>query len=139
MKDNNLSGSINLNNSVKKIGVNDKGDYITIPMNDTGFINRFFVALENIQKTAATFKNYDNENVREYLSSMEEKTREITSYIDALFGAGTTLKVFGCEVPMIDLIYDFFEQLLPFIEEFANERQKKITSKYNANRRGSNV
>ena len=43
---------IRVNTGVKRIEVNDDGDYITLNLSDNDFIDRFFSLYKNIQKMA---------------------------------------------------------------------------------------
>ena len=43
---------IRVNTGVKRIEVNDDGDYITLSLSDNDFLNRFFALYENSQKMA---------------------------------------------------------------------------------------
>ena len=59
------------------------------------------------------------------------------SEIDKLFGVDACKKVFCGAIPSAYAIADFFEQLIPIFDEYADIRQKKISEKYNRNRKGN--
>ena len=48
---------IRVNTGVKRIEVNDDGDYITLSLSDNDFLNRFFALYENSQKMANEFSS----------------------------------------------------------------------------------
>ncbi len=135
----------------KKIEVNDDGGYIVLNLNDNDFLNRFFGMYERIQQLADESTERENDARAKYAESGKDGeanlVKEILSlYLDAgnvlkkevddLFGAGTCQKVFGDITPTFDLYLDFFEQLTPFLREFAQEKSARM-SKYSANRTGN--
>lgn len=141
--------SIRVNTGVKRIEVNDNGDYITLSLNDNAFIDRFFALRENSQKIADEYTERQREIEKKYQGSQQEEayTREVLalyseagqsmmSEVDGLFGEGTCKKVFGDIAPSLELYYDFFEQLTPYLKEFAKEKAERM-SKYSANRTGN--
>ena len=56
--------------------------------------------------------------------------------LDNLFGEGCCKKVFGDIVPTPYIMADFFDQMTPILNKYANDRQAKIAEKYNRNRTG---
>lgn len=138
---------IRVDTGVKRIEVNDDGDYIALNLNDHDFPNRFFAMLDKVQNIADEAEPKEKE-IRESCEpgSMEflrafsaldnEVHRAISAEVDALFGPGTCRKVFGDIVPGVELFDDFFQQLMPYIEEFGRERAKRL-SKYSAARTGN--
>ncbi|MCI8810387.1 MAG: hypothetical protein HFF84_09735 [Oscillibacter sp.] len=140
---------IRINNGAKKIEVNDSGDYIILNLNDNDFLNRFYSMYENVQKTADEMaaketaiqeKQKDKEDNAELLKETfrlyTEFGKDMMSEVDGLFGDGTCKKVFGDIAPTIDLYIDFFEQLVPYLNDFAKEKMQRM-SKYSAARRGN--
>lgn len=126
-------------NSGITVEVNDNGDTIVVNAEDQYFIEKFLGLndkLENIANTDA--KELENKSEREQLEFVILKTKEIMSEIDGLFGEDACRKVFGNIIPSPYLIADFFEQLTPIAEQYMDERQKKISKKYNRTRKGSN-
>ena len=75
-------------------------------------------------------------DAREQLEVINEKTKEIMAEIDGLFGPYSCKKVFGDIIPSGYALADFFDQLIPIFEDFADERQKSIAAKYNRSRKG---
>ena len=126
-------------NSGITVEVNDNGDTILVNAEDQYFIEKFLglnEKLENIANTDA--KELENKSEREQLEFVILKTKEIMAEIDGLFGEDACRKVFGNIIPSPYLIADFFDQLTPIAEQYMDERQKKISKKYNRNRKGSN-
>ena len=67
-----------------------------------------------------------------------ELCRYTCAELDRLFGEGCCKKVFvGIKNPGIELIGDFFEQITPLLNQYAQERNKKINLMYNRNRKGA--
>ena len=128
---------IRINTGVK-IEVNDKGDIIVARLDDNQFISKFYDIVDTMEKVS----NYMNseemktKDGREQLEAVNEKTKEIMANIDSLFGVGSCEKVFGDIIPSGYALADFFDQLIPIFEEFADERQKSILAKYNRTRKG---
>lgn len=126
-----------------KINVNDDGDCIVANVNDNIFVEKFYNLVEKIEKLSKEVKqvdvNQDNlESGKAYVDLVKEKTSVIAEEIDNLFGEKACEKVFGKGVsPTGYAIADFFDQLVPIFEKYANERQKKIASKYNKTRKGN--
>lgn len=140
---------IRVNTGVKRIEVNDNGDYITLSLNDNDFLSRFFALYENVQrmadessaKEAAIKEKYERSGdkaglMKESFALYSGFGQDMMSEIDGLFGDGTCKKVFGDITPTFDLYLDFFEQLTPYLNEFAKEKAQRM-SKYSASRTGN--
>ena len=66
-------------------------------------------------------------------------SREMHEKIDSLFGEGALRKAFPeTKSPTLELAMEFVSVMAPIVEEFLRERNRKISSKYNANRKGAN-
>ena len=105
-----------------EINVNEAGDTICIPVDDMNFIDNYNKEIKEKEGTLAP---------KEELRFIIEKTREVMDGINNLFmDEQCCKKVFGNIVPSPYLLADFFEQLCPYIEKYADERQKKIMDKY---------
>lgn len=115
-----------------EINVNDAGDTICIPVDDMNFIenyNRVLEAFERVDKELDAKEGTLTQ--KEELQFIIQKTKEIMNEINNLFmDEQCCRKVFGDIVPSPYLLADFFEQLYPYIEKYADERQKKIMEKY---------
>lgn len=138
---------IRVNTGVKRIEVNDDGDYITLNFADQSFPERFFSMIDRVTELAKEAEPKEKEIREKYPAGSVDLVRAISSFnldfhyavsgeIDSFFGADTCKKVFGDIVPSIDLIDDFFQQLMPYFQEFGKERAQKM-SKYSADRTGN--
>ena len=138
---------IRVSTGAKRIEVNDDGDYITLNFSDNSFADRFFEMIDRVQEKA----NASAEKAKEIDATTEENSEararsaaklfrttheEIAAEVDNFFGPGTCRKVFGDIVPGIELYDDFFQQLMPYFEEYGRERAQKL-SKYRADRTGN--
>lgn len=149
---------LRIDSGVKKIEVNDAGEYITVNMADTTFFKRysdFLTALEGKQtdvdaKADELSRKYpdaqiesDNGDINvEMIADIVDLYKELCDWtsaeLDKLFGAGCCRKVFpDVESPGFDLIVDFLDAINPILQKFANERNEKINLRYNRNRKGA--
>lgn len=134
-----MNGKIRISNGVKKIEVNDDGEFILLPVSDDGFVLSFYRLMEDIKKRGGELS--DEIGGEETVDSVEKIVaveKGIKQKVDTLFGDGTCKKVFGDILPSMDLFVEFFGSLVPFLEEYKNERTAKM-EKYNAGRTGSAV
>lgn len=120
------------------VKVNEAGETITVNVEDQSFIEKFYVLIDRLNAATETMKSEEVKELgeQEKLQRMIAETKGIMADIDLLFGADCCRKVFGDIVPNPYLIADFFDQLTPIAEQYMNERQKKIESKYNRDRKG---
>lgn len=130
-----MENKIRVNSGIV-IEVNDNGDTITVNGEDQRVIEKFMELIENMDKLTEELSDLKTENAREQIKMLIEKTKGIMSGIDDLFGEDTCKKVFGDIVPQPHLIADFFEQLMPIVKQYMDDRQKKIAEKYNRGRKG---
>lgn len=139
-----MSG-IRVGTSVKKIEVNDNGEFITLNFSDNSFPDRFFSMLDHIQKRAEDVRTQEDEireqfgedgSARAAAALYRQFHEDIMGEVDGLFGPDTCRKVFGDIVPGIELFDDFFTQLIPYFEEYGRERARKL-GKYSAERTGN--
>ena len=121
------------------IEVNDAGECIVARLDDNSFTDKFYNILDTMEKTGDLLDeaSLDGKNEREQLAIVTERIKMVMQDIDNLFGVGACKKVFGDIVPSGYAIADFFDQLVPIFEEYANEKQQKILSKYSNKRKGS--
>lgn len=121
------------------IEVNDAGDCIVARLDDNSFTDKFYNILDTMEKTSDLLDeaNLNGKDEREQLAIVTERIKMVMQDIDNLFGVGACKKVFGDIIPSGYAIADFFDQLLPIFEEYANEKQQKILSKYSNKRKGS--
>lgn len=134
-----MNGKIRIERGVKKIEVNDNGEFIMLPVSDDGFVLSFYRMMEDIQKKGKSLSaEIRDEETVDSLEKIVAVEREVKQKVDALFGGGTCKKVFGDILPSMDLFVEFFGSLVPFLEEYQSERKPKM-EKYNAGRTGSAV
>lgn len=155
---------IRIDTGIKEIEVNDSGDSIKIPVNDTAFYKRFLESFNRFKEKQSeidkrskdlsgkypekeTGDSGDEETEGDPEINMEmfgdaiglysEVCRETCMEIDNIFGDGCCSKVFpGVKEPGIDMIVEFFEQILPIMEKFMDEKKKSMVQKYGKKRRG---
>lgn len=125
-----------------KINVNDAGDCIVANVNDNTFVEKFYNLVETVDRLSKEMNTVeldleDIESGKQYVDTVRDKTDQIVKEIDSLFGQDACEKVFGQGVsPTGYAIADFFDQLVPIFEKYANERQKKIANRYTRRRKG---
>ena len=121
------------------IEVNDAGECIVARLDDNSFTDRFYDILDTMEKTSVLLDEAEEngKDEREQLTIVTDRIKKVMQDIDNLFGADACKKVFGDIIPSGYAIADFFDQLLPIFEEYANEKQQKILSKYSNKRKGA--
>ena len=119
------------------IEVNDDGDTITIPVEDMQFMDGFYGMIDKFTDASTRLSNLQTDDTREELNAVIDECRMITQEIDMVFGVDCCKKVFGDIIPSPYVVMDFFDQIVPIIDRYANERQHRISQKYNRNRQGS--
>lgn len=144
--------SLRIDNGIKKIEVNDNGEYIEIPISDAAFYERFGALMKNFeqkqvdieQKAAALSENHkdklsdDVDAIVDSIQLYSELCRYACAELDNLFGEGCYRKVFvGIQNPSIELIGDFFDKIAPLLNQYAKERNQRINLVYNRNRKGA--
>lgn len=146
--------SLRIDNGLKKIEVNDAGEYIEFSVVDSGFFRAFFELLQWFDEQEARKEikemeeqgdkvvsddgnkiNYDAAN--SVLDIREKISKEACEKIDNIFGAESSRKIFGSITPDMYMVADFFEQITPFIEKYAKERNQSINKKYSKSRKGA--
>lgn len=146
--------SLRIDNGLRQIEVNDKGEYIEFSVVSNDFFRAFsdllqwFDGQENRQEIKDIEKQQENvvsengeeinyEVLESVLNIREKISEEACEKIDAIFGSGASRKIFCGIVPDMFLIAEFFEKIAPFIEKYAKERNQTINKKYNKNRKGA--
>lgn len=155
--------SLRVSNGIKRIEVNDNGEYIEIPISDTVFFERYAEILQYFDKKQVEIEKRAKEIATKYPAKEQEENesedtisetnvdmvvdtvrlyselcKDTCTQLDKLFGDGCCRKVFvGIETPGAELIGDFFEQITPFLQKYAQERNDKISLKYNNRRKGA--
>lgn len=146
--------SLRIDNGLKKIEVNDAGEYIEFSVTDNNFFKSFYDLIqwfeeqenrqeikdmeEQRKKVVSEDSNDINYTALNNILDIREKiSKEACEKIDAIFGVDASRKIFGGIIPDMFLIADFFEKIAPFIEKYAKERNQTISKKYNKNRKGA--
>ncbi len=143
---------LRVDSGIKNIEVNDNGDYISVPIRDTVFYQKFADIIrkfENKQddidrryaELAEKHKDKPEEDIEALSDSIDlyvTLCKEICDDLDGLFGEGCCRKVFvGIQNPGVDLIGDFLDQITPLLNQYIEEQNQKINFKYNRNRKGA--
>lgn len=120
-----------------EIEVNDEGDTICVNVESAECLDKFNALMDKFNAFTATAgsEQFKEMNTDEKLALIRNKTTEILNGIDDIFGIGASRKVFGDITPSMYLIAQFFEQILPIFQKYAEERHNAITTKYNASRK----
>lgn len=143
---------LRVDSGIKNIEVNDNGDYISVPISDADFYERFGVLIKNFENKQTEIeqqakelsekrKEKPDDDVDMIVDSIQlyaDLCRYTCAELDSLFGEGCCRKVFvGINNPGVELIGDFFEQITPLLNQYAKERNQKINLMYNRNRKGA--
>lgn len=144
--------SLRINSGIKNIEVNDNGDYISIPISDTSFFERFGDMMKNFERKQTEIEQQGKELSEKHKDKSDDDVdmivdtielysklcKDVCIELDNLFGEGCCRKVFvGVEIPSVELIGDFFEQITPLLQKYAQERNQKINLMYSRNRKGA--
>lgn len=136
---------IRITRNIKRIEVNDNGEFITLDFDDLNLPYRYYGMIKRLEKDRVKFAQELQEKLRDKtgMDSAEELVnaeRELNIYfrdaIDEVFGEGTCRKVYGDILPSIDMHLQFFDAIRPYFEEEAQRRRQKM-NKYSAKRSGS--
>ncbi len=138
---------IRIARNVKRIEVNDEGEFIELDFDDLNLPYRYYAMLKRFEKDRAEFSRELSEKLKgktaaESTEELVEAERGLNMYfrdaIDEVFGEGTCRKVYGDILPSIEMHLQFFDALRPYFEEEAQRRQQKM-NRYSAKRRGDSV
>ena len=123
-----------------EVQVNDQGDTIICNFGSQEFYAGFTDLVEHLEKIQhyVSGGEFKEKTEREQLQIMIDKTHGIMHDIDEVFGAEACKKVFGDITPNPFMIADFFDQIGPIAEKYANGRTKELYEKYNRSRKGNN-
>lgn len=136
---------IRIARNIKRIEVNDNGEFITLDFDDLNLPYRYYGMIKRLEKDRVKFAQELQEKLRDKtgMDSAEELVnaeRDLNIYfrdaIDEVFGEGTCRKVYGDILPSIDMHLQFFDAIRPYFEEEAQRRRQKM-NKYSAKRSGS--
>ena len=132
--------SVRVNTGIKRIEVNDKGEYIEISLNNAKFFDEFGELVSWLSKKQEDLNALpepaedDAEGIAAIVCMRTGILKELAERLDRIFGAGACKKIFGDIIPDEVLVADFLEQITPFVEQLAKERNQKLNDKYNRNR-----
>ena len=136
---------IRLQRNIKRIEVNDDGEFITLDFDDLNLPYKFYGMIKRFEKDRAEFaaelaeklKNGSaEENAAELIAAERRLNLYLLDAVDEVFGKGTCRKVYGDILPPVEMHLQFFDALRPYFEDEAKRRQAKM-SKYNAGRMGN--
>lgn len=148
-----LYGNIRVDNGVRRIGVNDDGEYIELSVNDVQLTDRFAGLLQWFDKKSTEIEEIGKKLAEKYGAETTEDEeintdmiaevaalrtqiyKECCVRIDGVFGADACRKVFGHILPDETLLMEFFDQIAPVLEKLAAERGEKIKLKYQRGRK----
>lgn len=131
---------LRIDTGVRKIEVNDNGDYIMLQVADQSIpakLKKFVkTATDKLNKLSELTESENETDTEEAVDLAYELDVFAKASIDDIFGDGTCKKVFGDIVPPIEMYIEFIEAITPYFQEYALNRAKKL-SKYSPNRMGS--
>ncbi len=121
-----------------QVKVNDKGETITLNVEDQQFTENFYQLVDMMEQTEAHMGSDAVKAMSEHeqLKEMIQETRKIMAEIDHIFGENACRKVFGDIVPNMYLIADFFHKIEPIANKYMSKRREEINSRYNRDRKG---
>lgn len=133
---------IRITRNIKRIEVNDEGEYIQLDFDDLELPYRYYNMLKKLERDRALFAARLAEKLKDCPDSRDvliEEERELNIYfrdmVDEVFGEGTCRKCYGDILPSLDMHIQLFDALKPYFEEEA-ERRKARMSRYSAGRTG---
>lgn len=136
---------IRIQRNIKRIEVNDDGEFITLDFDDLNLPYRYYEMIKKFDKDRVKFANELSQKLKGKPASivseeLVEAERNMNIYfrdaIDKVFGEGTCRKVYGDILPSFEMHMQFFDLLRPYFEEEAKRRQEKM-NKYSARRMGN--
>lgn len=136
---------IRIQRNVKRIEVNDNGEFITLDFDDLNLPYHYYGMLKKFEKDRAKFTNELAEKLKDKpkdicTEELVNAERELNIYfhdaVDEVFGEGTCRKVYGDILPSFEMHMQFFDALRPYFEEETKHRQARM-NKYSARRMGN--
>lgn len=123
--------SLKIDSGIKELSINDDPTrIIKFNPNDVLFREKFQILSNDFQKELSGFQEKMNaltDNAKK-LELEKEACLYIREKIDYLFGEGTSQIVFQDEMD-VDLFWQFFDGLTPYIKSAVDQRVKKYTPK----------
>lgn len=153
MKQQNMNSelSLSVSKNIKRIQVNEAGEYITMNLNDQEFVPRlirlmkeFEAAADECNEKSSIIDVMPEETQQERMKKIEAAAdfklqicREMKGKVDDAFQDEVCRKVFGHVTPSVAAFAEFFDQIGALLKRFgdekAEERRRKIakyTDKY---------
>jgi hypothetical protein len=127
----------------KRILINDGPEILEFFPGDVGFAERFYEIYKEFNTKQADYERrskdldaHKNEldanglpaNIEQGLAFLHETCEYMRGRVDYLFGAGTSQKVFG-DTLSLEMIGEFFEAIIPFIQIARTDKMAKYTNK----------
>lgn len=145
---------LKIDSGIKKIEVNDNGEYITVNLSDNKFFENFnnFVSWMNAKQESVSaqekaiqekYADQDTKGINfdliaETTALYKEICDDASRQLDGMFGSDCMKKVYPyVESPGFELIIGFLDEITPLLKKFAAERNQVINTKYNRNRKGA--
>lgn len=120
---------IGLKQNNKRVKINEAGDFIEIPMNDSSYPKRFRDFINKIYEFSKELENKnDSISEDELFDIATDIHAKIGREIDSFFGKDMCNKIFGTNSPYIDSILEFFEKFSGLINEFFEDRLNKFSN-----------
>lgn len=135
---------IRITRNVKRIEVNDAGEYIELDFDDLNLPYRYYDMLKQLKEKRMEINNRlealkdktDSERAAEIVEVERETNIYFRDAIDKVFGEGTCRKLYGDILPTLELHLQFFDLIAPYFAAEAENRRRKM-NKYNAGRTGN--
>lgn len=130
--------SLRIDNGIRNIEVNDKGDTITLRLGDSNFQKKGMEIHKTLVEKVKEIENITEENEANS-EKIENFRKSVEISINEWLGEDTCKKVFGDISPSLDLMAILFSEIIPYFEEYNDSREKrtqKVMNKYNPNRKG---
>lgn len=137
--------SLQINTGEIKLAINDDPNRV-IAFNPSNalFAERFYnlmgdfksrlieyrVRMDELEKHGDTDENGIVLNIQEHIDIVKEANNFMRAKIDDLFGVGTSQTVFG-DALVMDAFTQFFEGILPFIQQARKDKINKYSNKRN--------
>ena len=142
--------SIKIDLGIKRILINDGPDFIEFNPEDVAFAEKFYTLFQSFENKQLEYlersKQIDEnsimdengvpKNLDEGLSLLREVCEYLKGEIDNLFGEGTSKKLFG-DVLSLNVFYQFFSGIVPFISETRSEKIAKYVPSQEIRKRNS--
>lgn len=134
------TAKISIDRKVKKIEVNDQGEYISLPLADQDFMSALMDLVQDFKGMEGAYQaGFDKINAMPTSTEEEQIDRcaaacefnaktckELQEKVDKLFGDGACRKVFGPGTPGLFEFAQFFTQLAPIVKGAQEERWARV-------------